>query len=101
MEWQPIETAPRDGAELLLCAADPLVVGRFYRGVGQWADANPAFRSKAGWFWAFGIRPTHWMPLPAPPPKRDWMLLGSFTAGARLADRPDQRASVNTDQGVL
>ena len=28
------------------------------------------------------------------------MPLGSFTAGARLADRPDQRASVNTVQGV-
>jgi hypothetical protein len=67
MDWQPIETAPRDGAELLLCAADPLVVGRFYRGVGQWADADPAFRSKSGWFWAFGIRPTHWMSLPDPP----------------------------------
>ena len=62
--WQPIETAPRDGTELLLCAADTLVLGRFYRGVGQWADVDKALGSKAGWFWAFAIRPTHWMPLP-------------------------------------
>jgi hypothetical protein len=28
------------------------------------------------------------------------MPLGFFAAGARLADRPDRRASVNTVQGV-
>ena len=64
--WQPIETAPRDGSSFLAYARDPYSRG-FY-GVAQWAekqDWNP--RSVAGWFWPFAIRPTHWVPFPAPP----------------------------------
>ena len=58
-EWQPIETAPRDGTEILLFARGPYKDD--YRGVGQWSG------QRNDWFWNFAIRPTHWMPLPEPP----------------------------------
>lgn len=60
-EWQPIETAPKDGREILLFARG----NRDFIGVGQWAKGN--LPETYGWFWSFAIRPTHWMPLPEPP----------------------------------
>lgn len=60
MEWQPIETAPRD--EMFIWAR-PKVRGKWglglaYRNVsGGWSDAYGAPTHDA----------THWMPLPAPP----------------------------------
>lgn len=55
--WQAIETAPKDGTEVLL-------MSKTYKRVGNWArlrecwsiDALPPVAA-----------PTHWMPLPAPP----------------------------------
>lgn len=58
-EWQPIETAPRDGMEILLFARGQH--NDVYRGVGQWSEQSK------DWFWSFAIRPTHWMALPEPP----------------------------------
>jgi hypothetical protein len=63
VSWQPIETAPKDGTQILAFAHER----RGYFGVAQWAEAQPAFKDVAGWFWDYAIRPTHWMPLPAPP----------------------------------
>lgn len=68
-EWLPIETAPKDGTQILAFARAKLS-GDFF-GVTQWADAEPAFNSVAGWFWEYAIRPTHWMPLPDPPTPRE------------------------------
>jgi hypothetical protein len=62
MEWQPIETAPKDGT---------WVLGFFpYYGVNQmqWHDGN---RKLEHHWMLFGrltpTDPTHWMPLPEPP----------------------------------
>lgn len=71
MDWQPIETAPKDGSYVLL----------FFpvRGVmrGRWN--NDAYATKPRPYWRhdleplYGTRevrkyqPTHWMPLPPPP----------------------------------
>jgi len=55
-DWQPIETAPRDGTELLL--VDP--TGR--REVGFWS------REGLRWSVFYAVaQPTHWMPLPEAP----------------------------------
>ena len=65
MEWQPIETAPKDGTRIL---------------IGVW-DLGPDVTSARwnGAFWDMSIQdeefcgesdfagPTHWMPLPDPP----------------------------------
>lgn len=61
MNWQPIETAPRDGTRVLGYELNdptdtcPYAVMRF-RGEYGWVNA--------GWT---GLEPTHWMPLPPPP----------------------------------
>jgi hypothetical protein len=67
--WMPIETAPKDGTRILAYQPD-----------GQWRGNNPDRRERqevvywhqpgnpaADGFWMPYLRPTHWMPLPAPP----------------------------------
>lgn len=68
--WQPIETAPKDGARVLLA--------KF--GWAEDMEGNNEYRlffsvSGSWWterdYWTDGLEklipPTHWMPLPAPP----------------------------------
>lgn len=66
-EWQPIETAPKDGSELLLAyilmhddLPHQLVVGR-------WDDEFVEFREPLRYEQPLETQPTHWMPLPEPP----------------------------------
>lgn len=79
MKWQPIETAPKDGAEVLTWDADwqlPLMMHfsskeRFERDYG-----DPNYMEE-GWYVSYRYpepgfaeepaNPTHWMPLPDPP----------------------------------
>lgn len=58
-EWQPIETAPKDGSMFLGC-----VVG-FAPLVAAWDDYGNRWVSQPD---EYGYEPTHWLPLPAPPP---------------------------------
>jgi len=68
MTWQPIETAPKDGTEILVYRKDAgVLVIQFvapYDMVGT-HDTEP------DWFTTYGEHiadvPTHWMPLPDPP----------------------------------
>ena len=66
MNWQPIETAPK-GRRILLW-------GKYWSDsqgymdiplIGIWNNFNE--RWEAAWMGWFGIRPTHWMPLPELP----------------------------------
>ena len=79
MEWQPIETAPKDGTWILLagggidygwnCNSQPHAVA------GQWTTIFNGSPFPGGWQFAwydggyYGEyeNPTHWMPLPQPP----------------------------------
>lgn len=61
-EWMPIESAPKDGDEILLNSMGDI-------GVCYWLDNDFDGRG-AGWTWGLSKRfnnPTHWMPLPACP----------------------------------
>ena len=67
-EWLSIETAPKDGTDILLW---------FGPAVGWVALCKWYQKPKRGWCWVcsythkrHGFEPTHWMPLPAPP--GDW-----------------------------
>ena len=67
MEWQPIETAPKDDlARFLLCIPS---IRLSPVQLGFWRKHDDRF----GFFGSFGIKheranqPTHWMPLPSPP----------------------------------
>lgn len=77
-DWQPIETAPRDGSWFVTCNADgsadeievgayaPLMHGRFVEnGDGLWRKEIVSICDWRG-FNNFN-RATHWMPLPALP----------------------------------
>ena len=59
-QWQPIETAPKDGTSILLgWSGVDAQCGRWVRSGyrnGFWADHGAIFTN-----------PTHWQPLPAPP----------------------------------
>lgn len=58
MDWQPIETAPKDEDILLAHPDGSMMIGRRNRAGTAWDDGD--FRDHENW-------PTHWMPLPAPP----------------------------------
>lgn len=63
MEWQPIETAPKHGAFVLVWDAPgddyPCAL------VAAYVDApRSGWREQGGYYFA---TPTHWMPLPEPP----------------------------------
>jgi hypothetical protein len=58
-EWQPIETAPRDGTRVLGWCA-------------EWSAPNTIHLGSRGWESAYELgpfmyQPTHWMPLPSTP----------------------------------
>ena len=59
MDWQPIETAPRDGTVVLVYAP-----GRDGLSAMQ---STCAYHPDAGWCIDELRQPSHWMPLPAPP----------------------------------
>lgn len=79
-EWQPIETAPRDGKPVLFfCDGDVrkgycedqhffIINNGDYTdgGYGQDYRCDP----KNKYEWSYGM-PTHWMPLPNPPKERE------------------------------
>ena len=67
-DWQPIETAPKDGTVICLagyCDDDTWAVGsRWF----FWADYWRKYREPFGEGFGRGTpAPTHWMPLPPPP----------------------------------
>ncbi len=65
-QWQPIETAPRDEQILLYGHYWSDQQGMMQKPlIGMW-NAN-ACRWEAAWMCWFGVRPTHWMPLPQHP----------------------------------
>jgi hypothetical protein len=82
-EWRPIETAPRDGSDILLLASGMAIEARFCP--GEWSDETPISpREYSGAVWSafddalqflieetsegdFHGQVTHWRPLPAPP----------------------------------
>lgn len=75
-EWMPIESAPRDGTEVILYED-----GSY--GIGRWVDTSHQeqrlisskgrretyewFDVKSGYWEDTMFAPTHWMPLPEPP----------------------------------
>jgi len=66
MAWQPIETAPKDGGQVLL--GWPTGVGEGLVMSGYWSD----WRGRKSWVTSRGeysgdYAPTHWMPLPSAP----------------------------------
>jgi hypothetical protein len=84
MIWQPIETAPKDGTEIIAVFSNdygyqekPTVYGpwtvSFRNGMwmASWGDCR-VIESEGYWgtdYKRAPLDPTHWMPLPEPPTK--------------------------------
>lgn len=72
-QWQPIETAPKDGTEVLLFEIVSDDVGRPkpYTYSGNYDQGRLEKYYKTKWrcleYDAFDRCPTYWMPLPKPP----------------------------------
>jgi len=68
MEWQPIETAPKDGSWVLLYLRHPwseIEKAFWYNAWQNWQTTIP---EEGGEFCGIGAAvPTHWMELPEPP----------------------------------
>lgn len=66
MDWQPIETAPKDGTEVILYVADfdSVTTGWYSSRTGLWPRHDEF--TEDGDACNIGL-PTHWMPLPEPP----------------------------------
>jgi hypothetical protein len=73
MNWQPIETAPKDGTRVLIYGywdgelsdldEEPEVwKARFSLGT-WWVDSDQYYVARV-------VNPTHWMPLPKPPKRK-------------------------------
>ena len=77
-EWQPIETAPKDGSRVLICGSGGEIDIASY--TEQWSvrdyfvrhakddDVYKTVKEECGyWETDVAFNPTHWMPLPRPP----------------------------------
>ena len=62
VEWQPINTAPRDGTEILVSNYDVIEVATWC----EWRDwqRDPGWLTSRGW----RLDPVWWQPLPEHPP---------------------------------
>ena len=56
--WLPIETAPKDGTDVLVYSLGRVVSAYFSKSQDEWLEVIHNYS-----FYA----PTHWMPLPEPP----------------------------------
>ena len=65
-EWQPIETAPKDGTDILVMTGETMHVVRWINIHGDF-DYWAVDDNKHGPFTLRGKAPTNWMPLPEQP----------------------------------
>lgn len=65
-EWQPIETAPEDGTEVLLWATMPRIEA-YIALTGYFDEMDGAWSVPVASIYGPFVYPSHWMPLPTPP----------------------------------
>jgi hypothetical protein len=82
-EWQPIDSAPKDGARFIgygnpTSGHDAMAQETYWQDYGKGSLAFDDFKNGKGpkgafWWsepvhnWTHSWKPTHWMPLPEPP----------------------------------
>ena len=70
MDWQPIETAPKDGTRILVYMEGAIIEAWWEDGYsgGEW-DCVSMSSHGCGCCRSTNDAPTHWVPLPAKPEK--------------------------------
>lgn len=63
MNWQPLETAPKDGTFVLMYRNGTVDTARWY---DDWMFGRSAW-GNGSWSYPDHALPSHWMPLPEPP----------------------------------
>lgn len=73
-EWQPIETAPKDGTEILIFTTRGIAHVGWSKYCGAYLESGESsggwdvcWNNSDGWNDPEFPDATHWMPLPAPP----------------------------------
>jgi len=61
-DWQPIDTAPKNGTPILAWDGEVIAIIDWLSGFNEWSVSHDA----EGYAWQ-GYTPTHWLPLPKPP----------------------------------
>ena len=78
-EWKPIETAPKDGTDIIACTYGTYDNGNVYYNfaVVHWGDTIGSDGDEYAWIvthdymeWSGGPPLTHWMPIQPPPTAR-------------------------------
>lgn len=64
MDWQPIDSAPKDGTRFLAFRDGIMEVVWFKR---DWFYEGDTGLGSDNWLYPKDHQPTHWMPLPEPP----------------------------------
>lgn len=64
-EWQPIDTAPKDGTSILIYTGEGIVEASYQYGNWEQAPCYATYEGCGGV--ALSCKPTHWKPLPQPP----------------------------------
>lgn len=67
MDWQPIDTAPKDGTRILLLIDGMAIEGTLPIGSSKYLDLAITSQHGCGCCATNDDWPTHWMPLPQPP----------------------------------
>jgi hypothetical protein len=100
--WRPIETAPKDGTEILVWIVhepDEYHDERFERAsLAYWLEAHdhPMFPREARWEKAWIGEPVAWRPLPAPPASSLIVEGGGLASVAESTDAPACGAAEDT-----
>lgn len=93
--WHPIETAPKDGTEILLSSADwngDVVLSGWH--FGAWRErADPEAETR---------EPTVWMPLPSAPSSLDWVKIAKLAGqhGIRYPSNASMEAFLAAIDGL-
>ena len=88
MEWQPIETAPKDGTVVLLAGCRKPVAAAWLEDEIDWWHVDD---NKRGPFALRGPGPTHWMPMPPPPQAKSPPGATHMIDVKQLAEQPSGR----------
>lgn len=63
MNWQPIDTAPKDGTPVLLWTAEGITEASYYYGRWSYFPVEAAYEGGT----LLMCKPTHWCPVPEAP----------------------------------